>query len=120
MNITIAAGIDEPEKALRDQDPAYAQDESQRKRLYYLAPIREEYRGGWGFVKPIDKAALARQVTQVLEKRGFHAVEPGHHHHRELRYRDPPPIRIIMSGRSARIICRILRRSSFGRCTTTI
>jgi len=76
MDINISAGIDDAEKAKRDHDPAYAQDETQRKRLYFLARIREE-KHGLDLVKPVDEVALAKHLEQVLEKQGFHAVKPG-------------------------------------------
>jgi len=76
MDVNIRSGIDRAEQARREKDPAYAQDASKRKRLYFLAHIQEE-KNGFKLMKPVDAMALARQLNEALAKQGFRAIKPG-------------------------------------------
>ena len=76
LDVNIRSGIDRAEQAKREHDSAYAQDATQRKRLYFLAHIQEE-KNGQNLKKPVDATALAQQLNQALAAQGFHAVKPG-------------------------------------------
>jgi hypothetical protein len=76
LDVNIRSGIDRDEYARREKDPAYAQDASKRKRLYFLAHIQEE-KNGFTLAHPVDARALAKQLDQALQAQGFHPIKPG-------------------------------------------
>ena len=76
LHIGVRSGIDNAEKARRDKDPAYAAEDRQRLRRYFLASIKEMRTGG-KLVKPADVKAIAGELGKVLQARGFRAVGPG-------------------------------------------
>ncbi len=76
LDVSVRSGIDRAEQAKREKDPAYAHDNSKRKRLYFLAHIQEE-KNGRNLMHPVNANVLARQLNEVLASQGFHAVASG-------------------------------------------
>jgi hypothetical protein len=76
MEIGVRSGIDNSEKARRDHDRAYGQDDHQRLRVYLLASIKE-MKTDEKLVKPIDVNAIATELRKVLQAQGFRAVGRG-------------------------------------------
>ena len=73
MEIGVRSGIDKAEKAKRDKDPKYAQDDSKRLRRYLLASVKE-IKTGENLVRAADARTIAGQLDAVLQKQGFHPV----------------------------------------------
>jgi hypothetical protein len=76
MEIGVRSGIDNTEKARRDQDPAYAEDDHKRLRLYLLASVKE-MKTDEKLVKPGNARAIADELRKNLQKQGFRPVGPG-------------------------------------------
>jgi hypothetical protein len=75
LDISVRSGIDNAEKIKRDEDPGYAADPAKRLRGFLLARVQEEP-GGEKLVRPVNAAAIAKDLTRQLEDRGFHPVLP--------------------------------------------
>ncbi len=73
MEIGIRSGIDKTEKAKREKDPNYAQDDSKRLRRYLLLSVKE-VQTGEKLVRQTDARQIAEQLNRVLQKQGFHPV----------------------------------------------
>ena len=73
MEIGIRSGIDKAEKAKRDKDPAYAQDDSKRLRRYFLASVKQVDTGE-KLAKPVNARAIAAQLNHVLQQQGFRPI----------------------------------------------
>lgn len=76
MQIGVRSGIDNAEKARRDTDPAYAQDDHQRLRRYLLASIKE-MKTDEKLLKPVNAQAIAAELNKVLQAQGFRPVARG-------------------------------------------
>lgn len=75
MTIGVRSGIDLAEKARREKDSAYAQDDRQHLRRYLLASITE-VKNPDKLVKPVNAKAIADELNKVLRTQGFRPIGP--------------------------------------------